>query len=196
MISDREQFLACLFSGPLLKSDAVVVLCGQDGIERAKVGVQLFRQQEPPPFLVLSGGVDNEKCEGAKTCHPFVMGQGVSPSRIILETESTNTREQAVNVVGMAIERSWRRLLLVASPYHVPRVFLTFLKALQEVDKDEEVQLVAVPASHLPWWKSPKGEKRTRLELLSGEAGKIAMYPQHIASYSKGLDHLRLWEGR
>jgi uncharacterized SAM-binding protein YcdF (DUF218 family) len=124
------------------------------------------------------------------------MGQGVSPSRIILETESTNTREQAVAVVSMAVEKQWRRLLLVASHYHIPRVFLTFLKALQEVDKDEEVQLVAVPASHLPWWKSPKGEKYSRLELLSGEAGKIAMYSEHICTYSEGLMHLRLWEGK
>lgn len=195
MISEREQFLSVLYTSPLLKADAIVVACGEDGIERSKIAVQLIRQ-EGAQYIVLSGGIDNDDTQGAKTCHPFVMGQGVSPTRIILETESQNTREQAVNVVKIAVEREWKRLLLVASPYHVPRVMLSFLKALQESGKDKEIQLVSVPASHLAWSVAPEGNKRTRLELLTGELGKIAMYPDHIARYSEGLAYLSEWEGR
>jgi uncharacterized SAM-binding protein YcdF (DUF218 family) len=195
VISDREQFMSVLLTSPLLKADAIVVCCGEDGIERSKVAVQLVRQ-EGAPFIVLSGGVEGDSLKGAVSCQSFVMGQGVSPTRIIVEKESTNTREQAVNVVKIAAEKEWRRLLIVASPYHAPRAMLTFLKALQEVGKEKEIQLIAVPASHLAWWKSPEGNKRTRLELLSGEMGKIAMYPEHISTYSDGLSYLHEWEGR
>jgi uncharacterized SAM-binding protein YcdF (DUF218 family) len=195
VISDRETFLAVSYTGPLLNSDAIVVLAGQDGTERAKAAVQLFRM-EGAKTIVLSGGVDGEGKQSAETLQDVLWQNGVSPSAIILESESTNTREQAVNVVNLAMDKEWKRIILVASHYHSPRAFLTFVRALRDVEMDEEIRIVNFPVSHVPWFKKPEGSKYERSELLSGEMGKIALYKEHVATYCEGLDYLEYWEGR
>jgi uncharacterized SAM-binding protein YcdF (DUF218 family) len=194
MISARERFLAVVSTGPLLRADAVIVLTGEDGKARTEIGAQLMRQ-EGADYVVLSGGVDKPpRCLSAKTLEPVLMGMGVSPTRIILEPDSMNTREQAVNVTALAIEKGWKRLLLVASPYHSCRAFLTFLKAIEEAGKADEIQLVNVPASQLKWFGKPAGVDHSRADLFAGELGKIALYGEHVASYESGLKYLERWE--
>jgi uncharacterized SAM-binding protein YcdF (DUF218 family) len=179
---------------PRIRPDAIVVLCGEDADERLNYAFGLF-SRDRGQCIVLSGGVDGHGKKSAETLKPKLYGCGLSPSKIFVESQSTNTREQAVNVVALAIGQGWKCLHIVASHYHLPRAFLTFLKALQEVDKDEEIRLVGVSVDTVPWWGTPEGSQYKRIELLSGEAGKIAMYPEHVCSYSEGLMHLRLWEG-
>ncbi len=197
MISEREQFNAILFTGPVLKADAIVCLTGEDGDARLTYASGLMHQRGAN-FVMLSGGVDSESQQSAETLYPKLLGMGIAPDRIILEKESTNTREQAVNVVAYAQEKGWQRLILVASAYHITRAYLTFLKALQEIGQDEAIHLLAVPVSHTPWFGSPKGCERTRRELFIGEMGKIALYQDkgHVASFADGMNYLRLFESR
>ena len=54
---------------------------------------------------------------------------GVAPERIVLETNSRNTHENAVATARIAAERGWRRLLLVTSAAHMPRALGCFRKA-------------------------------------------------------------------
>lgn len=56
------------------------------------------------------------------------MNAGVPTSAVIHEDRSLNTKEQAVEVVRMAIKNSWKRLVLVASHEHQYRAYLTFLR--------------------------------------------------------------------
>ena len=152
--TDRERFCAVLSNGPLLKSDAVVVLCGEDSLPRLEIGVQLM-VSNAALFVVLTGGKHNPpRWWGANELAPKLMGKGVAHNKILLDAISMNTRDQAVNIVDRAIEEGWRRLMLVASPYHSYRAFLTFLRALQEREADKTIQLVMVPASQVPWWLS------------------------------------------
>jgi uncharacterized SAM-binding protein YcdF (DUF218 family) len=195
MISPREIFTALLFNQPPLRSDAIVVLAGEDGEERLKYGAALMHQNGAQ-YLIISGGVDSESQQSAKTLYPKALGMGIAHDRIVLEEKSTNTREQAVNVVAYAQEKAFRRIILVASCHHMPRAFLTFLKALEEVGQDEAIQLVSCAADHLPWFKCPKGMKRTRSELYIGEMGKIELYREHCSSFIAGADHIRIWESQ
>jgi uncharacterized SAM-binding protein YcdF (DUF218 family) len=194
VISPREIFCALLFNMPPLRSDAIVVLAGEDGEERLKYGAALMHQNGAQ-YLIISGGVDSESQQSAKTLYPKALGMGIAHDRIVLEEKSTNTREQAVNVVAYAQEKGFRRIILVASCHHAPRAFLTFLKALEEVGQDEAIQLVSCAADHLPWFKCPKGMKRTRSELYIGEMGKIELYREHCSSFIAGADHIRIFEG-
>jgi uncharacterized SAM-binding protein YcdF (DUF218 family) len=196
-MTDREAFCYQLATLPILRADAVVILCGQDGEERTKFGVGQFATGVAP-YLVLSGGLhDPPRVWGAKELAAKAMGMGVSPANIVVESESQNTREQAVNVLAMCEERNWKRLLLVASPYHVPRAYLTFLAVLLEQGKSDDIHLLPVPASHLNWHEPPKGMEQTRAELLDVEFLKIAAYkPEHVASYADGLVYMASWEGR
>lgn len=201
MISDRERFCVVLASGPLLRGDAIVVLAGEDAEARGAVALELFRQGAAP-VVVCSGGIqDPPRRLSGDAAGALLLARGLAPDRILIEPASQNTREQAVNVLALAIANEWHRLLLVASPYHLPRAFLTFLKAIQEADglvphACDTIQLVAVPASQMPWWGSPPGTSALRLDLLADEYEKIHRYREHVAGYAEGLAYLRYWEGK
>ena len=194
----REQFAAVLSGGPLLRSDAIVVLAGEDGEERAKAALELFRQ-EAAPTIVLSGGVQDAPWKlSAEALVPVLCGLGVARDRLMVEGASQNTREQAVNVVALAVKEGWRQLLLVASPYHVMRAALTFIQALTDAGQQGAIRIVAVPCAHLRWWGAPPGMTDTRLGLLAWEVEKTERYQAegHAASYEAGIAYLKSFEGR
>jgi uncharacterized SAM-binding protein YcdF (DUF218 family) len=47
----------------------------------------------------------------------------------VLETESRNTRENAINAARIVGERGWRTGLIVTSAVHMPRAVATFRRA-------------------------------------------------------------------
>lgn len=196
-MTDAETLNAVLAYGPMLRSNAVIVLCGEDATPRMQVAVGIMLEGGADT-VVLSGGLhDPPRWIGAKQMRPKLMGQGVAPSKIMVEGESTNTREQATALVEMIAEQSWRRVLLVASAYHITRAFLTLLQALKEQGFDESVQVIPVAATHAPWWEAPEGMDVDRLTLLAGEAAKIQRYGEmgHVAGYHEGIEYLKRWEG-
>jgi len=192
MVSPREQFLAAAYTGPLLKADAIVVLCGEDAEQRASAAVELWRHSAAP-VIVCSGGVDSEpRWIGGERLAGLLMARSVPPKAIIVEHGSQNTHEQARNLVEMAEANNWNRLCLVASAYHIPRAMLTFIKAIGT----RPIHVLAVPASQLTWWGSPPGMDATRLELLNVEMAKVEKYWEHCATWAEGLAYIERFEGR
>lgn len=127
---------------PLPNAEAVVVLGGatrtaafpRPGVDLNEQGdrilyaAQLY-QQKKAPLIILSGGrIDwlgggsSESADMAK-----IMSQiGVPASAIVLEPNSRNTYENAVNVRKILVERGIRQVLLVTSAIHMPRSLLIF----------------------------------------------------------------------
>ncbi len=198
-ISDRDAFLSVLYNGPMLKANAAVVLCGEDARPRAAVGVQLLKAGAAD-LIVLSGGKHAPpRWVRALQVLPSIYASDVAPDRVVVEPDAMNTREQAVNVLAIATQAQWTRLLLVASPYHAPRAFLTFLKVVNEAGIADTLRLSVVAVNHLggfPWSKSPDGMSTARLRLLSREFQKIDEYRNHVATYAEGLAYLAQWEAR
>jgi len=193
LVTDREKFCALLSSGPLLRGEAIVVLCGEDAVPRYQTALQLLKQ-DAADYVVLSGGLSNPPSHlGAYEVEAALVGLGLSPKKIILEPNSFNTREQAVNVIKLAKEKGWKRLLIVASSYHIYRAFLTFLKALQEDESALDIQLVPVPVV-AAWGQRPDGVKGQRHKLLDLELEKIEEYSHHVADYKQGISYLLHWE--
>lgn len=191
----REKFLAMLLTGPLLKANAAVVLSG-DGESRLAVAHGAFITGGAQCILV-SGGVDRPPfSRTADYLRSKLMGMGVHPDAVLTEPDSLHTADQARRVVAIAVEKEWRRLLLITSSFHMPRAFLSFVKALNDAQKSEAIQVVPLPATHSPWSGIPEGETRTRLELLSTEFEKIDRYQGDVATYEEGLKYLQWWEGR
>jgi len=192
MVSAREQFLAAVYTGPLHKADAIVVLCGEDAEQRALAATELFRQGAAP-LIVCSGGVDGEpRWMDGERVSGLLMARSVPPKALIVEHGSQNTHEQAVNLIEMAEANDWHRLCIVASAYHIPRAMLTFIKAIGK----RPIHVVAVPASQLTWWGTPPGMVVTRLELFNAEMAKVEEYGDHCATWAEGLAYVERFEGR
>jgi uncharacterized SAM-binding protein YcdF (DUF218 family) len=187
----RESYLCHLFTGPLLKADAIVILAGEDADARCQTGLELFRNGAAPRIVLSGGRHDPPAIQGADALAGKMLSLGVAPVALSVEHWSQNTREQAVNITEMAASNDWHRVLLVASAYHLPRAFLTFVAV------PSPVQWVPVPA-YAPWHQCPPGVDRTRAELLLVEGVKVTEYQAlgHCASYEAGLDYLKTWEGK
>lgn len=192
VMTDRERLAAILYTHPLMQSDAIVVLCGEDCGPRLTMAFNLWRSQAGEGIIVSGGKHDAPRWMGAEDARRDLLSKGVAPDRIIVEAESQHTREQAERVLDIAAEREWKRLMLVASSYHIPRAFLTFLKVLDERGVSD-VRLIPAPVP-ARWTVGPEGMDTTRLALLDTEAQKIDEYSAHVATVARGLDVLRAWE--
>lgn len=197
-MTERELFLVLLSTQPMpLDADAAVVLCGEDSGPRVQVGMELMVHGLVSRVLFSGGRDELPRWHGAKRIRDEVIGKGADPRRILTETESTNTHEQAVNVVGIMRQEGWDRVVLAVSAYHQYRAFLAFLRQLHLAGLERDVLLVSRPATVAPWLGKPAGCKATRLDLLKGELAKVATYRRrgHLCSYSDAIAYLKAWEG-
>lgn len=192
----REAFCAVLSNGPLIRGDAIVVLSG-DGDKRLAVGLEVLTVAKGAPLVVVSGGLDRPPHSlTAQASAEWLIDKGLAPDRIVQEAESQHTRGAAEEVIRLALTKDWKTLLIATSPYHQYRAFLTFVQALQDVGKEDAIQLVNIPASQTRWWGKPDGTEVNRVDLLVGEFEKIDEYRAkgHVASYEDGLAYLEFWE--
>jgi uncharacterized SAM-binding protein YcdF (DUF218 family) len=200
-VTPREQFCTLLAAQPLIRCDVLAVLSG-DGEARVELAAALMAQAAAPMMLITGGRDAPPFSLTAKELTRRAIGCGVAFDRILLDEQAQNTHEQAVNVVATAKERDWKRILIVASPYHMPRAFLTFLRELQNAGLADTVRLIPAPPSFvaalslMPWFESPPGESRTRLALLGDEFDKCARYVEHVATFEDGIAYLRHWEAK
>lgn len=196
-MTEREQFSYVLSHGPIYRSDAIVVLMGEDALPRLGTAVDMLQQSVSDVPLVLTGALhEPPRLVGAEHGAAKALGLGVAPDRVLVEPRAKNTHEQAVEVLKLAVANEWKRLALVASPYHLPRAFLTFLREVERCGLYDGLHLVPVPAAACPWWQAPAGMQMRRVDLLPVEYEKIVLYRTqgHVASYADGLAYLRRWE--
>lgn len=194
-LTDRERFLAVLFNGPLLPSDAVVVFSG-DGKMRLDAAVGILRQRAAH-WAVVSGGVDDPPHSlNAADSARYLVERGLHPERIICDNDSQNTRDQAEYLAALCARMNFERVLLSTSPYHMPRAFLTVLASLRAAGLSDSVVVLPLPAGNAPWTGKPDGLEVTRMGLFDGELRKIEEYRAkgHVASYAEGLAYLMEWE--
>jgi uncharacterized SAM-binding protein YcdF (DUF218 family) len=62
----------------------------------------------------------------AEVLAEWLRQQGVEPERIFLETQSRNTRENALFSAPIITAHGWKRVLLVTSAWHAPRALGCF----------------------------------------------------------------------
>ena len=193
-MSTRERFLMVLANGPLIRSDAVAVFLGEDSEERLAVGIELLASGGAPEMF-LSGGIENPpRQRSAAAMSPKLLGKGVAPTAVYEDNEAQNTHEQAENLVAHAVEKDWHRIILVASPYHLPRAFLTVVKSLESAALLHEVHVIPIAASQTRWWRAPAGMDVPRIDLLDFDLAKCVEHPDHVATWQDGLDYLEYWE--
>lgn len=188
-MTDQEKFIAIVDNDILQSSDAVVLLEG-DGLNRYQKAVELY-QRNIASKIVFSGGITDYEYGSFpfRDVLPHILRTGVPQEDIIHEDKSLNTREQAVEVVKLAQERGWERLVLVASHEHQYRAYLTFLREV--LDTHSEIILYNAPVRNLGWFKQTNWG--VRFERLEQEFARIEKYTQlgHLATFQEVIDYQR-----
>ncbi len=194
MITDREKILAIVDNDCLSPSDAIILLEG-DGFDRFRKAVSLYKQGQAPK-IVFSGNITDYDYGSYPFAEvlPRMLEAGVPEEDIIHEDKSLNTREQAVEVVRMAQERGWKKLILVASHEHQYRAYLTFLREV--LDSKSGIALYNAPARNLDWFVD-KGWG-TRFERLEAEILRIEKYTElgHLANAQEVIDYQKWKEAQ
>ena len=183
---EQVLFSILLCNAAVPVSDAIILLEG-DGWSRVKMAADLYKEGLAPT-VVPSGGVDGPEMGNmhSRLLKERLIKLGVPAEHIMLEEKSMNTREQAQEIMRLGEEQGWKRIILVASHYHIFRAFLTFLKMRQE--KHSSVDIFCAPVRDLPWFREERG--KTRTQLLETEFEKIEKYKEHVATFTDALRYI------
>jgi uncharacterized SAM-binding protein YcdF (DUF218 family) len=114
---------------PLPQSDVIVLLGGLDAA-RIVDTLRVYRAGKAPLIVISGGNQPWRVCAvpEAESITDVLVGLGIPFSALILETESRNTRENAVNTAAIFEAHGWRTGLLVTSGAHMPRALAAFQK--------------------------------------------------------------------
>lgn len=189
---EKIKLTAIVYNDIIKKSDAIVCLEG-DGYLRAEKSVELFNKGLAKK-IVVSGGYKKEPFSvPAKELKEYLLKKNIQQEDIILEEISQNTFEQAREVIKIIKEKEWQKIILVASHFHQPRAYLTFLKAMK--DEGLELLIFNAPAREISWFEKTALGKN-RLELLEEEFKKIDDYTEkgHLLSLEAAIEYQKFKE--
>lgn len=186
-MTDKEKFIAITNNDCVKKSDAIIILEG-DGKNRYRHAVNLFHQ-EFANLIVFSGGITDYRYGSYpfEEINPLLLESGVPESQIIYESKSLNTRDQAIEIIQMALLKEWKRIIIVASHYHQYRAYLTFIKEI--ANRNCNVIVYNSPASGLKWFEETGWGQR--FNLLDQEFERIQKYTEqgHLATFAEAIDY-------
>lgn len=175
------------FNDQLERANAIIYLEG-DSFARVKECVELWNRKYAPVIVI--SGTDNRPelgCYPATIIQKMMMNLGVPKKCMILEDNSINTRHQALEVMKLARQYKWKKIILVTSLYHQPRAYLTFVGTMLE--RRLKIKIINQPVRGLPWFiPTPRGK---RLNILRGEIFKINEYlgKGHLANFTQVLNY-------
>ncbi len=89
-----------------------------EGVRRLEAGAA--------PVLLLSGGKGGGVPSEAEVMRDLALAAGVAEERLVLETESRSTLENARCSARIMRARGWRRALVVTDAVHLPRALMAF----------------------------------------------------------------------
>lgn len=186
-MTTREKIIALVDNDILLVSDAIVLLEG-DGLNRYQKAVELYKQKMAK-MIIFSGGITDYEYGSYPYSDilPHIIKEGVPMEAILHESLSKNTHEQAVEVIKIAIENKWQRLILVATYEHQYRAYLTFLREV--LDKYPKLLIFNSPVRNLGWFSENRwGNRFDRLELEFERIEKYLLL-NHLATFEEAIEY-------
>jgi uncharacterized SAM-binding protein YcdF (DUF218 family) len=171
-----------VFENTPSKSDLIVCMAGgnlERGLETADLYGQglaprvFVAREEPPDGLEWARNKGVEYPETIDLMVALLGALGVPRSAILLEDKSVGSTLEEARLVREVVKRQgYSSLILITSPTHTRRVWLTFMKVFE--GEDIRLHVVPTPYSHFrpeDWWKS---RKYTRMVIL--EYQKLIFY--------------------
>lgn len=150
---------------PLERSDAIIVISGDEGFARLREGVRLY-QDDWAGRLIVSGAAEDGVLSNAHSMRAQALEAGVPAAAILLEPEAMDTFGNAVYTRRIMADNDLKSAILVTSPYHLQRASMTFAAVFQ----GSGVRLIprAAPDSawrKSAWWMQPETRRLTFREL-------------------------------
>lgn len=160
---------------PAAKSDLVVCLAG-GSVERGMASADLYARGLAPRIFIgrepIPDGLETLKQKGVAypesvdLVRVIFRGLGVPESAVITSDRPLeSTFEEAEKVAALVKEKGYRSLILVTSPTHSRRAWLTFQKAIS--DKEFRVTVIPTPYSKFraeDWWKTRRYVREVIME--------------------------------
>lgn len=171
------------------KADAIVWLQG-NMYDRGKKVLELY-QAGFAPWVVVTGNntrvVDDDTVR-VDDIVQWLKERQVSEDVMVIDKESLNTYDQAVNTIGIVKDRAWKKILLVGSTHHQLRAFLTFLHQAQ-IQKWNG-RIINQPIN-IPWDAKPSGRRVTARGAFVQELNKLERYKDNMATVESGLQYFQ-----
>ncbi|MDQ5943942.1 MAG: hypothetical protein QG658_8 [Patescibacteria group bacterium] len=145
-------------------ADAIVVVSGGQTQTRAKHGIELYKK-DLAPKIVFSGAALDDGPSNAREMAALARRSGVPEEAIVIDEDAKTTYENAVNTKRILEESKAKSLILVTSPYHQRRAFITFTKILGDGFSIENSSSYDNAWSKSAWWATPFGVWITGSEL-------------------------------
>jgi uncharacterized SAM-binding protein YcdF (DUF218 family) len=160
---------------PPQKSDLIVCLAGgnverglavADAYQRG-LAPRIFMAREVPPDgyeLLKERGVDYP--ESVDLMIKLLEGQGIPRSAFLTSDRPTkSTFEEAELVRELVMNSDYNSLIIITTPYHCRRAWLTFRKVFEESD----VRMLMLPSPYSDfkpagWWKKRRYQKEIFIE--------------------------------
>lgn len=158
------QFL--IVQDPLYQSDVIVVLSGGRRDERVRQAAELFHQGYAP-LVMLSGGEEMVGISIPELQRRQALAHQIPASRLIFETGSTSTGEQARFLRPILERHGVRRAIVVTSSYHTRRTRYLFRKAF--AGSSVEIRVYPVQRdwfSPIEWWTREQDTEQVVLEYI------------------------------
>lgn len=187
MVTLREKYIAVINNDMIVSADAIILLEG-DGTNRAQTAARLYSEGMAKKVVFSGGSVNYDYGSFPKEdVIPILIKLGVNECDIIIDEKSMHTKAQADEVVHLAMDNGWKRLILVASPDHQYRAYLTFLRTI--LDENSELILINAPARNLRWFEDEGWN--TQFDRLDQEFDRIDKYSSmgHLATYEQAIEY-------
>jgi uncharacterized SAM-binding protein YcdF (DUF218 family) len=113
-----------------------------------------------------------DRALGACYMRDQAVAMGVPPEAILVENESLHTKENAELVLALLQEHQMRRIILVTSPFHQQRTYLTFAK----VSRPHHIDIINYYADTGEWHPATWFVSAQHRKLVKSERERIKRY--------------------
>jgi uncharacterized SAM-binding protein YcdF (DUF218 family) len=165
------------------RADTIVYLQG-DQLDRAPKTAELYNKEYADTVLItgnndlIGRGKRNEENDfHLDKLKRYLIENSVENKAILMDDKSMNSKDQAVKVIKLAKEKRWNTLLVVTSPFHILRAYLTLLKQAENQNWSGEI-IMQTP--DLSWDSVPSGRIKTAQVMLEEDLEKIKKYSDDL----------------
>jgi len=154
---------------PLERSDAIIVISGDENLARLREGVRLWRERWAPR-LIFSGAARDGLMSNAEAMRRLAVADGVPAAAILTDEQAVDTYGNALHTRRIMEANGLQSAILVTSPYHLQRAAVTF----NGVYRGSNIRLIASAAPDSDWRKRSWWLRPDLRLLTTSELEKLA----------------------